>query len=203
MSSNSCTTISPSENPALNSREFFVMTYYRCSIMLSMAFIILINMRLVQYIGVRQDTQSQRATGDGVHHHVARNVQTSMKYHRDVTNLSSRDHGPPPSSTPPSTLPISDFSTHASTKRLNDTIVPKRVIFGTLRCPKNRRPTPDVIMKTRENEQGPAWQDYNYSPDGRVFVYSAYYDDRPAAGLLPTVRLLVLLANNGYFRYIT
>ena len=56
----------------------------------------------------------------------------------------------------------------------------------TVRCPDHRRPLSNQTVFVQSD-----WQRYRHSNQD-VYIYSAYFDDRPAAGFLPTIRIIIL-----------
>jgi len=57
---------------------------------------------------------------------------------------------------------------------------------GLSHCPDARRPSDSQVVRVES-----VWQ-LQYVNSERIYVYSAYYDDRPAAGPLPSIRVLAL-----------
>ena len=57
---------------------------------------------------------------------------------------------------------------------------------GLSHCPKARRPSDNEVVRVES-----VWQLQRVDNE-RIYVYSAYYDDRPAAGALPSIRVLAL-----------
>jgi len=57
---------------------------------------------------------------------------------------------------------------------------------GLSNCPSDRRPSDDEVVWVET-----VWQ-LQYVGNERIYVYSAYYDDRPAACALPSIRVLAL-----------
>ena len=57
---------------------------------------------------------------------------------------------------------------------------------GLSHCPSARRPLDNEVVWVES-----VWQLQHVGKE-RIYVYSAYYDDRPAAGVLPSIRVLAL-----------
>jgi len=73
---------------------------------------------------------------------------------------------------------------YESTKLSNETLAV--LDCGLSHCPDARRPSVDKVVWVEW-----VWQ-LQYVGNERIYVYSAYYDDRPAAGHLPSIRVLAL-----------
>ena len=71
-----------------------------------------------------------------------------------------------------------------STKPTNETLA--ILDRGLSHCPSARRPSDNEIVWVKS-----VWQLQNVGKE-RIYLYSAYYDDRPAAGALPSIRVLAL-----------
>ena len=87
--------------------------------------------------------------------------------------------------------PVDEFSLRGT--RLERDLVP-----GTGMCPDVRRPPADSV---RTNGR---WQTQNSGSDDKFVLYSAFYDDRPAVGATPWIRVLGVakLANRTHYCHV-
>jgi len=99
----------------------------------------------------------------------------------------------PAGPTPSPSLPVhrQPLSTESATKDSEQSAKPSNDTLAALdrglsRCPNARRPSVDQIVRIQS-----VWQ-LQYIGVERIYVYSAYFDDRRAAGVLPSIRVLVL-----------